>query len=139
MGIVAKIQLPNLENLALSYQVDIDRVEQVAVESLQDLCRIAEEEMRAGLKRHEAETGNGVKSLQLHIEHIPNGIVCQLGSFMTGGSRSEEGYFHAFFQEYGSPTTVKDPWFRPAADKLKKDWKKAVRKALDEMGKGAKT
>lgn len=138
MGIVANIQLPNLENLALSYQVDIDRVEQVAVESLQDLCRIAEDEMRAGLARHK-DTGNGMDSLNLQVIPITNGIICELGAYYTHHSRSEDGFYHALFQEYGSPTTVKDPWFRPAADKLKKDWKKAVRKALDEMGKGAKT
>ena len=99
-------------------------IDSAAIECLEVGQEIQYEEMKKGLERHK-DTGEALAALVKE----PIQSDGSYHSVKTGTSidANQAGFFHGIYQEYGSPTTKIDPWFRPAVDgtkrKIRAVWK----------------
>jgi hypothetical protein len=95
--------------------------------------------MREGLERHskkDAEhprrTGAAVNEMRVSkIELDGNTTRGSVGMYYATAS---PGFFHALYQEFGSPTFTKDPWMRPAIENtaaaIRRKWREIIQKKI---------
>lgn len=124
------MKLPDLEAFTSNLSEVVDELQSAAVECVEAGLEIQRAEMTKGLERHRDSGAAADAEKQIRMLQEGNIVEGAVGLRFP----DDEGYFHALYQEYGSPTFDKDPWLRPAVDgtkgRIRKRWKEILAKRL---------
>ena len=122
---------PDLNKYIGEFAMVIDDLDAAAVECVETGQQIQYDAMIANLEKHK-DTGAALEALEKKSIIVEgNQVTANTGMYFSEGS---PGFFHAQWQEYGSPTFKADPWLRPAIDNTKatirRTWKGIVQRRV---------
>lgn len=112
------ISLPNLDQLVNRYQIQADKIEEVAAEAINETLDWAENEMKKNVRPFN-KTGAAYNSIKKE-RAIASGnyIFGRVGGLYI--REEDKKGFHLVYLENGSPTRPATPWFRPVMSKKAK-------------------
>lgn len=112
------ITVPNLDELVNRYQIQADRIEDVAVEAINETLDWAEEEMKKNVEPYNV-TKNAYNSIKKEPAIASGNYISGRVGALYIREGDKEG-FHLIYMEEGSPTRPSTPWFRPVLSKKSK-------------------
>lgn len=130
----AMIKMPDFAALAEKYQTAAADLDAAAEECVDKAADHMLERFKARLEAHK-RSGDALNSMQRKpIVREGNRVSIDIGTFYVKEHR--QGFMHALYQEFGSPTFKKDPWLRPEVDAAGPDLKKIYRAVFERYGYG---
>lgn len=130
----ALLKMPDVSKLAERYQTAAEEMDAVAEECVSLGADHLLERFRARLEEHR-RTGAAVESLvRKPLVREGNRVSIDVGAFYDKEHR--QGFLHALYQEYGTPTFEKDPWLRPEVDGARTELNKKYRAVFKRHGYG---
>lgn len=128
------MKVPNFEKICEKYNAAGDGVLQVAVNTANRTADWALAEMKAKLEPHK-RTGAALEAcIKSNLEVGVSTVSVTVGVQDTKGNR--QAFLHGVWQEYGSPTFQKDPWFRPVQDRMRSQINRIAKEEMEAAGFG---